>query len=122
MDKRRNLSVEDEKQLKIDFAKLYYNETFFTYKQIAEKLQFGVAGTLYEKLSKRHLGYYYLRFHFTSRLKTEKLKLFKKKKKPKHKVLKNLPKWRKMNSFEVAKLWGEFNGSWSEFIEHVESV
>ena len=124
MDTRRNLSVEDEKQLQINFSQLYYsNEKYFSYSQIAELLQFGVPGTKYEKFNVNHLLYYYIKFHFAPRGYSRKNKLFRKKKKrPKKRVLKNLPKWRQMNPFKVAKLWDEFDGSWTEFVKHIENL
>ena len=123
MDSRRNLSVEDEKQLQIDFSQLYYsNEKYFSYSQIAELLQFGVSGTKYEKLNVNHLLYYYIKFHFAPRGYSRKIELIQKKKKPKKRVLRNLPKWRRMNIMKVAQMWDEFDGSWTEFVKHIENL
>jgi len=112
---RALLRTATERQLRIDLSKLYYNKTYFTFKEIAKLLKVGVKSSPYEKLNIKHLHYFFRKFGFHQR-DPQNFKYVAKPKKVK-KVEKTIGfyTWKRNNRLKVIKMWDSFDGSWKEF-------
>jgi len=115
---RELLRTVTERQLQSDFRKLYYDEAHFTHKEIAQKLEFGMEDSPYEKLNIKHLHYFFRKFGFHQR-DPQNFKYVAKPKKVKK--VKKVEKaigfytWKRNNRLKVIKMWNKFEGGWKEF-------